>query len=127
MDLPLTGADVSAFMIIPSQASPIERGRAVYLKFGCGGCHGADGEGGVPNRNAKAHQQIPALTAANDVADVFLESFITEGIPDPAKLDPNGPKPPIYMPAFGDKISEGELTDLISYLRSLQPAPNKKP
>ena len=123
----LTGADVSAFMIIPSQASPIERGRAVYLKFGCGGCHGADGEGGVPNRNAKAHQQIPALTAANDVADVFLESFITEGIPDPAKLDPNGPKPPIYMPAFGDKISEGELADLISYLRSLQPAPNKKP
>lgn len=117
----MTGAEVTGFMNIPAQASPVDRGRAVYLKYGCGGCHGADGEGGVPNPNAKSNQQVPSLLAANDVADVFLESFITEGIPETAKLDPKGSKPPIYMPAFGDKISEGELADLISYLRSLNP------
>jgi cytochrome c oxidase subunit 2 len=117
----LTGAEVAGLTRIPAQASPVERGRAVYLKFGCGGCHGANGEGGVPNPNAKNNQQVPALFGAKDVADVYLESFITEGIPEPAKLDPNGPKPPIPMPAWGDKISEGELADLISYLRNLKP------
>jgi mono/diheme cytochrome c family protein len=118
----LTGADTTAaFMKIPSQASPVDRGRAVYLKFGCGGCHGANGEGGVPNLNSKNNNQVPSLYAVKKVADVYLESFITEGIPEPAKLDPNGPKPPIVMPAWGEKISEGEMADLISYLRSLKP------
>ena len=119
--LSLAGSDVPGFTKTPLEATPVERGRAVYVKYGCGGCHGANGEGGVPNPNAKKNQQVPPLFGANDVADVYLESFITEGIPEPAKLDPNGPKPPIAMPAWGDKISESELADLIGYLRSLKP------
>jgi hypothetical protein len=64
---------------------------------------------------------VPSLYAVKKVANVYLESFISEGIPEPAKLDPNGPKPPIAMPAWGEKISEGEMADLIIYLRSLKP------
>jgi mono/diheme cytochrome c family protein len=116
-----TDPDVVGFLKIPTEASPVERGRAVYLKYGCGGCHGPNGEGGAPNPNAKSNQQVPFLTAANDVADIYLEAFITEGIPETPKLDANGPTPPLAMPAWGDRISEGELADLIGYLRTLKP------
>jgi mono/diheme cytochrome c family protein len=106
---------------LSEEASPVERGRAVYLKFGCGGCHGPNGQGGVPNPNAKPNQLVPALTGAKDATDVYLEAYITEGQPTIARLDEKGPKPPLYMPAWGDKISEGELVDLIKYLQSLKP------
>ena len=118
----LTETNVVGFMRVPAQASPVERGKAVYRKFGCGGCHGQDGQGGVPNPNAaKANQQVPPLTGAKDATDVYLEAFITEGQPTTALLDEKGPKPPLYMPGWGDKISEGEVADLISYLQSLKP------
>jgi len=118
----LTETNVVGFMRVPAQASPVERGKAVYRKFGCGGCHGQDGQGGVPNPNAaKANQQVPPLTTAKDATDVYLEAFITEGQPTTAPLDEKGPKPPLYMPGWGDKISEGELADLINYLQSLKP------
>jgi mono/diheme cytochrome c family protein len=106
---------------VSEQASPVERGRAVYLKFGCGGCHGPNGQGGVPNPNAKPNQMVPALTGAKDASDVYLDAFITEGQPTIARLNEKGPKPPLYMPAWGDKISEGERADLIKYLQSLKP------
>ena len=53
--------------------------------------------------------------------NVYLEAFITEGQPTIAQLDEKGPKPPLYIPGWGDRISEGELADLISYLQSLKP------
>ena len=117
----LTETNVVGFMRVPAQASPVERGRAVYLKLGCGGCHGPNGEGGVPNPNAKPNQMVPPLTAAKDATDVYLEAYITEGQPTIAQLDEKGPKPPLYMPAWGDKISAGEVADLIKYLQSLKP------
>jgi len=116
----VTGSEMAGAWKIPEPPTAVGRGRAVYVKFGCGGCHGANGEGGVPNPNAKANQQVPSLLGTKDMADVFLEAFITEGVPEPAKFDPKGPKPPIAMPAWGDKLSEAEFADLISYLRSLK-------
>jgi len=76
----------------------------------------------VPNPNAKSNQMVPPLTGAKDVTDVYLESYITEGIPTTAQLDEKGPKPPLYMPGWGEKISEGELADLIKYLQNLKPS-----
>ena len=116
----LTETNLVGFMKVPAPASPVERGKAVYRKYGCGGCHGPNGEGGVPNPNAKSNQMVPPLTATKDAAAVYLETFITEGQPTTAPLYENGPKPPLYMPGWGDKISEGELADLISYLQSLK-------
>jgi hypothetical protein len=64
---------------------------------------------------------VPPLTGAKDASDVYLEAYITEGQPTIAQLDEKGPKPPLYMPGWGDKISEGERADLIKYLQSLNP------
>src|SRR5664280_3527082 len=46
---------------LPSLMGPVERGRQVYRKYGCAGCHGADAKGGVPNPNAKTAEQVPGL------------------------------------------------------------------
>lgn len=117
----LTERNLVGFMRVPAQASPVERGKAVYRKYGCGGCHGPNGQGGVPNPNAKPNQMVPPLTGAKDASDVYLEAYITEGQPTIAQLDEKGPKPPLYMPGWGHKISEGERADLIKYLQSLNP------
>jgi mono/diheme cytochrome c family protein len=100
-------------------ATPEVRGRAVYLKYGCGGCHGPDGKGGVPNPNADPDEAVPPVMSDPDMADIFIESYILEGIMDIAKLDPDGPAPPIYMPPWEGVISETEIADLISYLRTI--------
>ena len=37
-------------------------------------------------------------------------------------MDVKKPHPPLYMPAWRGKIAEGELNDLVDYLKSLLPA-----
>jgi mono/diheme cytochrome c family protein len=113
--------DIGGFWRDNPQASPEVRGRSVYRKYGCGGCHGPDGKGGVPNPNAAPDERIPPLMTEADLADIFIESFILDGVTDIAKLNPEGPNPPLYMPAWDEKISEAELADLISYLHTLAP------
>ncbi len=115
----LSETDVIGFLKVLQPATPEERGKSVYRKYGCAGCHGPTGKGGVPNPNAKTNQQVPPLMAEGDMADIFIESYITEGVQEIAKMNSNGPQPPLYMPAWEGKISEGELADLVSYLHTL--------
>ncbi len=107
---------------LPSQLSPVERGRAVFAKYGCAGCHGADGKGGVPNPNAKTAEQVPALTY---VADGYtrdeLQKLIMNGQREIVAMDPKRPPPPLYMPAWRGTIKDSEYGDLVAYLFSLKP------
>lgn len=50
-----------------------------------------------------------------------LEDRIRSGVPKVGKLDPEGPEPPLAMPAFGSRLTEPQLDDLVSYLLSLYP------
>lgn len=107
---------------LPALMSPVERGRAVFRQYGCAGCHGPDGKGGVPNPNAKTAEQVPALTyVADGYTAPELKKFIATGQHEIAPLDPNRPAPPLYMPAWGATIRDGELDDLTAYLLSLKP------
>jgi hypothetical protein len=72
-------------------------------------------------RLCRAESRAVRCSCAKDAVNVYLEAFITEGQPTIAQLDEKGPKPPLYIPGWGDRISEGELADLISYLQSLKP------
>jgi mono/diheme cytochrome c family protein len=107
---------------IPALMGPVERGREVFAKYGCIGCHGPDGKGGVPNPNAKTAEQVPALT---NVADGYtkpeLKKLIFNGQREIASLDPKRPAPPLYMPAWGSTIKEIEADDLVAFLFSLKP------
>ncbi len=107
---------------LPSLMTPADRGAEIFRKYGCAGCHGPAGKGGVPNPNARTAQQVPALTyVADGYTKPELVKLITNGQHEIAALDPRLPPPPLYMPAWGATIKEAEIDDLIAYLFSLKP------
>jgi len=102
--------------------APSDRGREVFRKYGCAGCHGPEGKGGVPNPNAKTAQQIPALTfVADSYTKAELKKLVQAGQRDIVAMDPHLPPPPLYMPAWGSTIKDAEIDDLVAYLFSLKP------
>ncbi|HSP06027.1 MAG TPA: c-type cytochrome [Acidobacteriota bacterium] len=124
--LSLSDPNVVGFLKIPSQLTPVERGKAVFKKYGCAGCHGKDGGGGVPNPNSKTGQQVPKLIyVAESYTKDEAKKRILNGQHEIYSLDPSKPAPPLFMPAWRGKIAEGELNDLIEYLFSLEPKEEK--
>jgi mono/diheme cytochrome c family protein len=121
-DFLLNLRDQKMALSLPSLMSPVERGREVFRTYGCAGCHGLEGKGGVPNPNAKTAEQVPALTyVADGYTKPELKKFIENGQRDIAALDPKRPAPPLYMPAWGATIKDAEINDLVEYLFSLKP------
>jgi mono/diheme cytochrome c family protein len=107
---------------LPGLMNPVERGREVYRKYGCAGCHGLAGKGGVPNPNAKTAQQVPGLLyVAEGYTKEELKARIVKGQREIPALDPKRPAPPLYMPAWGGTIKDAEINDLVAYLMSLKP------
>jgi mono/diheme cytochrome c family protein len=107
---------------LPSLMSPAERGREVFRKYGCAGCHGPDAKGGVPNPNSKTAEQVPGLL---HVADGYtmpqLKERILKGQHEIPALDSKRPPPPLYMPGWAGTIKDAEVDDLMAYLISLKP------
>ena len=109
-------ADIAALQ------SPLERGQALYKRFGCIGCHGPTGMGGVANPNAATAGQVPGVQyVAEGYTKPELRTQILNGQTEIAREDPDGPRPPLYMPAWQDVITEAQLEELIVYLFSLLP------
>lgn len=109
-------------MSFPAQLTPIEHGHEIFRKYGCAGCHGQDGKGGVPNPNAKTAQLVPDLLhVADSYTKSELKDRILKGQREINSLDPKLPPPPLYMPAWGGIIGDAETDDLVAYLFSLLP------
>jgi mono/diheme cytochrome c family protein len=107
---------------LPSLITQIDRGRDVYIKYGCTGCHGSGGKGGVPNPNSKTAELVPdLLKVAEGYTRDELKNRILNGQREIASLDPKRPPPPLYMPAWRNTIPDAEVDDLVSYLISLKP------
>jgi mono/diheme cytochrome c family protein len=101
-------------------ASSIEAGRAVFEKYGCAGCHGSGGLGGRKNWNSQLVEEVPALVYERIYYDrEQLKDLIRNGRQPVPRQDASRPVPPLYMPAFKDRISEDELDHLVDYLFSL--------
>lgn len=121
----------------PRFASATEHGKYVYEKYGCAGCHGIEAKDGRRNFNAlasgqdaSAPDQIVEMAKGRepnlrDTAGTFtreeLTTKIQNGVPakDISKFKADGPTPPLYMPAWKDKIKGQELEDLVTYLLSI--------
>ena len=124
--LSLSDTNVIGFMKIPALMSPIERGKAAYKKYGCAGCHGSDGQGGIPNPNAKTAQQVPGLKFVSEgYTKDELRKRILDGQREIPVMDIKKAPAPLYMPPWRGKIAEGELADLVEYLMSLAPKGEK--
>lgn len=120
--LSLSEPGVIGYLKLPSARTPQERGRSVFTKFGCAGCHGKQGEGGVPNPNSQTDGQIPGLKfVAEGFSEEELKKITRKGKRSIEAQNKNLPPPPLYMPAWGEKMSEQELDDLAAYLMSLLP------
>jgi cytochrome c551/c552 len=101
-------------------SSSKEAGKWVYDRYGCAGCHGLNGKGGRRNFNYQGNGQEPILTKVigNYTRDE-LRKKLDIGVPVVNKENPNGPTPPLYMPAWKDKISPPEMEALMDYLFSI--------
>ena len=103
----------------PTFSSPTEHGKYVFFKYGCAACHGPDARGGRKNYNyvngvePNLRKNVPTYTREE------LIKKIQNGVPIVGKKDPKGPTPPLYMPAWKDKIKGKELEDLVTYLFSI--------
>lgn len=107
-------------------APPLTResqsGLEVYEQFSCAACHGPAGKGGVHNFNAQTGQEVPSLIHVVDsYTKPDLIAKIQNGVPVEPKLNPNGPAPPLHMPAFKDMLTDAQMNDLVAYLTSLKP------
>jgi mono/diheme cytochrome c family protein len=109
-----------------AKMTPVERGQAVFKKYGCFQCHGEDGKGGVSNPNAKTAELVPSLVY---VADGYnkdeLIAFIRRGERVIPRMNPSGPEPPHFMPKWEGIVTTNELSDLADFLFSLKPKGEK--
>lgn len=126
--LSLTGESLPAKYVTPPAppqpepvyASSVEAGAAVFQKYGCIGCHGGDARGGRKNPNAQTGQEVPSLVYVKAYYDRdSVKELIRTGRQPVPRLDASRPRPPLYMPAWKERISEEELDHLIDYLFSL--------
>jgi cbb3-type cytochrome oxidase cytochrome c subunit len=119
--------DQKVALSIPSLMGPVERGREIFRKYGCAGCHGPNGQGGVPNPNAKTAQLVPSLKyVADSYTKEELVKRILNGQHEIPPMDSKRPPPPLYMPAWHGIIKDTELDDLTAYLFSLMPKEEKQ-
>lgn len=128
------GGTVAAVLLLAAQSAlaaqpgsdpaAIARGRAAYQRNGCRVCHGVGGSGGVRNRNAMTDEHVAAMTSlVEGYSAEEVREGILEGVSSVQKKNPEGPTPPLVMPAFSGILSEEEVGDLAAYLMSLASAP----
>ncbi len=88
----------------------VAAGGHIFVQFACAQCHGDQGRGGVS-------PAVPALTnVGSQLTAAQLRHIINHGLGESAN-----PKQP-YMPVWGAVISDAQVNDLISYIRSGLPA-----
>ena len=96
----------------------IERGEHLYEEFGCGNCHGVDGSGGAASYVEKRSgvSVIWAAPAINNVFYRYQEEEIRYWLVYGRANSP--------MPAWGleggGPMNDGQLSDLLDYLRYFQ-------
>jgi mono/diheme cytochrome c family protein len=99
-----------------AEATPVARGRRLAERMGCFGCHGPGGESPIPNPGAKS-SSVPAWNGGNwmmyNDAEQDVAGWIRDGHPAGREPDPNAL---IHMPAYADRLGDGELADLTAYV-----------
>jgi len=89
-------------------------------RIACVNCHGADGRGGNVNMMMTSFETPnitwPVLTGQHENHAPYTEATLKDAIT--RGLEPNGEQLEIYMPRW--QMSDEDLNDLISFLRTLK-------
>ncbi len=100
-------------------APPAEAGRELFDELGCATCHTPGAEVRCPTLVGVAGNRVELANGTSVVAD---DAYLRESILRPQARVVRGFQP--IMPSFEGLVSDEELAQLISYLKSLaQPAP----
>ncbi len=90
-------------------ASDTVRGKKLYLRY-CRGCHGKDGRGGAHTFMPHVHN-LTKKGYIDELPDEHLFGVIHDG------GEAYGMS--AYMPAWGNKLSDEEINDIIAHIRTL--------
>ena len=100
-------------------ANEVRRGVALIGELGCEQCHGARGQGGLPNPSAQEepgpvpgwteHAWYEYLVNEDQLRRILLNGRLDErDVPEPGEM---------HMPAYADFLDDGELDDLVAAIK----------
>jgi cytochrome c oxidase subunit II len=113
----MTPADYQAWLSGGVREEPLAvRGQKVFASLACNNCHRSDGTGRGPALDGLFGKQVELETGQTIVAD---ENYIRESILNPKAKILAGYQP--VMPTFQGLLSEEQLLQLVSYIKSLSP------
>jgi cytochrome c oxidase subunit 2 len=93
-------------------------GQKLFQELGCATCHRSDTQGRGPNLVGLFGKQVRLTDGRTVVAD---ESYLRESIMNPGTKIVSGFTP--IMPTFEGQVSEESMIALVTYIKSLQSAP----
>jgi cytochrome c oxidase subunit 2 len=91
-----------------------QRGKALFTRLGCAGCHGAASTVHAPPLAGVYGRQVPLANGRFVTAD---ETYLHDSVLFPSKQVVAGY--PDKMPSFRGQIGEDELVALIAYLKAI--------
>jgi mono/diheme cytochrome c family protein len=99
-------------------AAQVQTGRVIYQAH-CAACHGANGQGALNWATPGPDGLFPPPPHDDSGhtwhhSDRVLYESISHGMSDPLR-----PGSPQRMPAFGNKLSDGDIRAVIEYFKSL--------
>lgn len=97
-------------------AKPAVLGKQLFHSHGCSGCHMGKANVRCPDLAGIYGRTVPLAKGNVIMVD---EAYIRDSILQPSKQIVAGYAP--IMPSFSGRISEGELQNIIAYIRSLRP------
>jgi cytochrome c oxidase subunit 2 len=101
-----------------NQQSPVAAGQQLFQTLGCATCHANTGTGGRgPALTGLLGKQVELNNGQTITAD---DAYIRESIVDPQAKIVAGFGP--IMPTFKGQVSEEQLLQLVTYIKSLSPA-----
>ncbi len=114
----LTGADYARWLTDQGvHNSLVQQGEAVFRAHGCSGCHDQNSTVHAPSLVGLYGTLVHLQDGSVQLAD---EAYIRDCILNPRSFTVAG-YPPI-MPDFSGQISEGDVFELIAYIKSLKGA-----
>ena len=99
-------------------ADPVAKGQLIFNSVGCVGCHGRAGKGGFPNNNVPGGQVPNLLHVKEGFSKDELVKKIKTGVLRLDKQDPDGGEPLLWMPPWGQVLTDTEIDALAAYLDS---------
>lgn len=96
--------------------SPEVAGKRLFESYGCGGCHMSASVARAPSLDGIYGRTVPLENGGTVVAD---DAYLHDSIVQPLKHVVAGFAP--VMPSFEGQIPEGEIFEIIAYIKSLKP------